>query len=895
MTELLEKLKNETEKRIGKNRYASGFISHISSIDLKTLYTTLNSDKKGLTEEEVESRQNKFGKNEVAHEKSTSWYRMLYTNLVNPFVILLVVLGCVSYFTDDIRATIVVSVMVVVSVLMRFIQEFRSSKAAEKLKSMVNNTATVTRQTEGISQKIEIPFKELVPGDIVHLSAGDMVPADVRLIQSKDLFISQSVLTGESLPVEKYAFLNTTVPLPEAPHGKINDNHNNAMLESNNICFMGTNVVSGSGIALVAATGSSTYFGSMSKGITGRRSMTSFDIGVNKVTFLLIRFILIMVPVIFLINGFAKHDWRDAFLFAIAVAVGLTPEMLPMVVTANLARGALAMSKKKVIVKRLNAIQNFGAINILCTDKTGTLTQDKIILERHINIFGETSEDVLKFAFLNSYHQTGLKNLLDRAVLEHTELHHQLNIAEDYRMVDEIPFDFVRRRMTVVLEKEHNQNLFICKGAVEEILNICNGVEVGEGHSEVLTEELRNLAIEQMNRQNEDGFRVVAVACKKMPPIDRPYSVRDEQNLILSGFITFLDPPKESAGPAIEALKGHGVAIKVLTGDNDVVTRKICKEVGLDARHIITGNEINDLDDKELGQLAERTVVFAKLNPMQKTRIIQSLRELKHRVGYLGDGINDAAALRAADVGISVDTAADIAKESADIIMLEKSLMVLEEGILRGREVFGNIMKYIKMTTSSNFGNVFSVLIASIFLPFLPMLPVQLLVQNLLYDFSQLSIPWDRMDEEFVRRPRKWDPGSIARFMVFIGPISSVFDITTFFLMWYFFKANSISHQYLFQSGWFIEGLLSQTLIVHMIRTRKIPFVNSTASLPVLVLTGVIMLIGIAIPFTPLGRSISLVPLPPVYFIFLIVTLAGYYFLTQIVKNWYIKKFHSWL
>lgn len=868
---------------------------HISTLDLETLYTSLNSDKKGLTEEEVESRQEQYGKNEVAHEKSASWYRMLYTNLVNPFVILLVVLGLVSYFTGDIRATIVVGVMVVVSVLMRFIQEFRSSRAAEKLQSMVNNTATVTRQLESISQKVEIPFKELVPGDIVHLSAGDMVPADVRLLQSKDLFISQSVLTGEALPVEKYAFNNPTVPPPGMANNKVTNHHDTQLLENNNICFMGTNVVSGSGVALVAATGANTYFGSMSKAITGRRSMTSFDLGVNKVTFLLIRFILIMVPIIFLINGFAKHDWRDAFLFAIAVAVGLTPEMLPMVVTANLARGALAMSKKKVIVKRLNAIQNFGAINILCTDKTGTLTQDKIILERHINIFGDTSEDVIKFAFLNSYHQTGLKNLLDRAVLEHTELHHELNIAEDYRMVDEIPFDFIRRRMTVVVEKERNENLFICKGAVEEILSICNGVEMGDGNAELLTDEFRKLAIEQMNKQNEDGFRVVAVAYKKMPPIDRPYSVQDEEHLILAGFITFLDPPKESAGPAIQALKNHGVAIKVLTGDNDVVTRKICREVGLDARHIITGNEIADLDDKELGQLAERTVVFAKLNPMQKTRIIQSLRQLKHTVGYLGDGINDAGALRAADVGISVDTAADIAKESADIIMLEKSLMVLEEGILRGREVFGNIMKYIKMTTSSNFGNVFSVLIASIFLPFLPMLPVQLLVQNLLYDFSQLSIPWDRMDEDFVRRPRKWDAGGIARFMVFIGPISSVFDISTFFLMWYFFKANSNAHQYLFQSGWFIEGLLSQTLIVHMIRTRKIPFIKSTASLPVLVLTGVIMLIGIVLPFSSVGHSISLVPLPGIYFLFLILTLLGYYFLTQVVKNWYIKRFHTWL
>ncbi|HEY6082571.1 MAG TPA: magnesium-translocating P-type ATPase, partial [Chitinophagaceae bacterium] len=599
--------------------------------------------------------------------------------------------------------------------------------------------------------------------------------------------------------------------------------------------------------------------------------------------------------IIFVINGVTKHNWHDAFLFAIAVAVGLTPEMLPMVVTANLARGALAMSKKKVIVKRLNAIQNLGAINILCTDKTGTLTQDKIILERHINIFGETSLEVLKYTYLNSYHQTGLKNLLDRAVLEHTELRHQLNIAQDYRMVDEIPFDFVRRRMTVVVEKEHHENLFICKGAVEEILDTCSSVEVEEGHAEPLTDELRKTAIREMNKQNEDGLRVVAVAYKKMPPIDRPYSVQEEKGLILLGFVTFLDPPKETAAPAIKALKNHGVEIKVLTGDNDVVTRKVCREVGIDARKIVTGNEIIHLNDDELGKLAEETAVFAKLNPMQKAHIIRLLREKGHTVGYLGDGINDAAALRTADVGISVDTAADIAKESADIIMLEKSLMVLEEGILRGREVFGNIMKYIKMTTSSNFGNVFSVLIASIFLPFLPMLAVHLLVQNLLYDFSQLSIPWDRMDEEFIRRPRKWDANGIARFMVFIGPISSIFDIATFFLMWYFFKANSTAHQSLFQSGWFIEGLLSQTLIVHMIRTQKIPFIKSTASLPVLVLTGVIMLVGIIIPFSPLGASISLVGLPASYFVWLICILLGYCVLTQLVKNWYIRKFNAWL
>ncbi|HVB02507.1 MAG TPA: magnesium-translocating P-type ATPase [Chitinophagaceae bacterium] len=888
MTVLWEKLKKEAEKRAGKNKYFSELINTAACVDTEALYDMLGTAKTGLTMEEVEERREKYGMNEIAHDKAQSWYRMLYSNLVNPFVILLLVLGVVSDLTGDTRATIVVAVMVVVSVLMRFIQEYRSSKAAEKLKSMVNNTATVTRRDEDdVSRKQEIPFRDLVVGDTVHLSAGDMVPADVRLIQSKDLFISQSVLTGESLPVEKYAI--------QASRPGNGNGQEVSMLESTNICFMGTNAISGTGLALVVATGGKTYFGSMAKSIVGQRILTSFDIGVNNVTFLLIRFILVMVPIIFVINGFAKHSWHEAFLFAIAVAVGLTPEMLPMVVTANLARGALAMSKHKVIVKRLNAIQNFGAMNILCTDKTGTLTQDRIILQRHINIFGNTSLDVLKYAFLNSYHQTGLKNLLDRAVLEHTELHHQLNIARDYRMVDEIPFDFQRRRMTVVVEKEHNENLFVCKGAVEEILDICTSAEVEAGQSAPMTEELRGIAVREMNRQNEDGFRVVAVACKTMPPIDRPYSVRDETGLTLVGFVTFLDPPKESAAPAIRALESHGVKVKVLTGDNEVVTRKICREVGLDAAQVVTGSSIEALSDQELGDLAERTIVFARLNPMQKSRIILLLKERGNTVGYLGDGINDAAALRSADVGISVDSGADIAKESADIIMLEKSLMVLEEGIIKGREVFGNIMKYIKMTTSSNFGNVLSVLVASIFLPFLPMLPVHLLIQNLLYDFSQLSLPWDRMDEEFTRQPRKWDPGGIARFMVFIGPISSIFDIITFLVMWYFFRANSLSRQSLFQSGWFIEGLLSQTLIVHMIRTQKVPFIKSTAALPVLVLTGLIMLVGICIPFSPLGTSVSLVSLPWTYFCWLVGILLSYCLLTQAVKNWYIRRYGVWL
>lgn len=894
MTQFWEKLKLESEKRLGRSKYSTELLQSLNCPNVESLFQFLKSDRRGLDTDNVKERQEKYGRNIILHEKPLPWYKMLIQNLWNPFIILLVILGVVSYFTNDTRATFVVVVMIVVSVIMRFFQEFRSSKASERLKSMVRNTATVTRRIDGNQLKTEIPFEELVRGDLVQLSAGDMVPADVRLIQSKDLFISQSVLTGESLPVEKYDFAEQQKIRFIKDTNRLMTPENQNVFENPSLCFMGTNVVSGSGTALVVAIGSKTYFGSMAKGIVGQRSMTSFDLGVNKVTFVLIRFILFMVPIIFVLNGAIKNNWHEAFLFAIAVAVGLTPEMLPMVVTANLARGALAMSKQKVIVKKLNAIQNFGAMNILCTDKTGTLTQDRIILERHIDIFGKTSLEVLHFTYLNSYHQTGLKNLLDRAVLEHSELRHQLNIAQDLTLVDEIPFDFVRRRMTVVVARENNEHLLICKGAVEEILEICQNVKV-ENQTQVLNENLKKKALDQMNLHNEDGFRVVGVAYKKMPPNNRPYGVQDENNLIFLGFVTFLDPPKESAAPAIKNLREFGVDIKILTGDNEIVTRKICREVGLEVRDVVTGSQISEINDSALSSLAERTVVFAKLNPMQKARIIQVLKRNGHTVGYLGDGINDSPALRMADVGISVDTGADIAKESADIIMLEKSLMVLVDGILNGRAVFGNIMKYIKMTASSNFGNVFSVLVASAFLPFLPMLPVHLLIQNLLYDFSQLSLPWDRMDDEFISKPRIWDASGIARFMVFIGPISSVFDITTFLLMWFFFKANSPSRQSMFQSGWFIEGLLSQTLIVHMIRTKKVPFFQSTASLPVLLLTGVIMVVGIYIPFSALGTRISLVPLPGTYFIWLFFTLSGYCLLTQFVKRLYIKKFKIWL
>jgi Mg2+-importing ATPase len=657
---------------------------------------------------------------------------------------------------------------------------------------------------------------------------------------------------------------------------------------------MGTTVISGAGAAVVVSTGSRTVFGSLAKSLVGHRALTSFDRGVNAVTWVLIRFILVMVPIVFLLNGLVKGDFKEAFLFSIAVAVGLTPEMLPMVVTANLAKGAVTMARQKVIVKRLNAIQNLGAMDVLCTDKTGTLTQDRVILEKHRDIRGEVDLRVLEYAYLNSYYQTGLKNLLDRAVLEHAELRHELDVLQHADKVDEIPFDFLRRRMSVVVTNPSREHVLICKGAVEEVFGVCTQADLG-GKTVPFSNALCDQANAVVRDLNEDGFRVVAVAHKTVPMSQDLYSVADERNLVLSGFIGFLDPPKETAREAIAALHEHGVSVIVLTGDNDIVTRRVCRDVGIPADRVVLGSELERLSDNELRTAVKEVSIFAKLNPLQKARIIRALQQAGHTVGYLGDGINDAAALRDADVGISVDTATDIARESADIILLEKSLLVLETGVLKGREVYGNIIKYIKMTASSNFGNVFSVLVASAFIPFLPMLPVQLLVLNLLYDFSQLSLPWDRMDSEFLRRPRKWDTTGIARFMVWIGPISSVFDITTFLLLWFVFRASGQAGETTFQSGWFIESLLSQTLIIHMIRTEKIPFVQSRAAVPVLLLTSLIMAVGLYLPYSTLGAAVGLVHLPATFFPWLVATLLAYGVLTQIVKSWYIQKFHAWL
>ncbi len=859
----------------------------ISELSETQVLADLSSQLNGLTSVEATERLEKFGANAIAHEEVKPWYIMLLLNFKNPFIGVLLILGVASYLTDDLKGAIVVAVMVGVSVLMRFFQEFRSSKAAESLKAMVKTTATVHRQVMAadsdifVSKKLEINFEDVVPGDIIHLSAGDMVPADVRLLSSKDLFISESSLTGESMPVEKMATSHNASLSKQSA------------LEKSNLCFLGTNVVSGYGIAIVVATGNNTLFGSLAKSVVGQRSLTSFDIGVNKVSWLLIRFMLVMVPIVFLVNGLTKGDWQEAFLFAIAVAVGLTPEMLPMIVTANLAKGAVMMSKHKVVVKRLNSIQNFGAMDILCTDKTGTLTQDKIILEEHLNIEGKDDERVLKYGYLNSYHQTGLKNLLDRAILEHYEMAHESQAAH-YEKMDEIPFDFVRRRMSVVVKKRDGSHSLICKGAVEEILNVCDRVEL-ERTTVPLTAELKAKVLDLVKDRNESGCRVVAVAYKIHPPGNAVYSVSDESQLILMGIIAFLDPPKETAAQAIKLLKNNGVEIKILTGDNEIITRRVCKDVGIDIKNLERGPDLENLTDDQLSDLAERTTVFVKLTPSQKSQIIRALQRKNHTVGFLGDGINDAPALRQADVGISVDSATDIARESADIILLEKSLLILEEGVIKGREVYGNIIKYIKMTASSNFGNVFSVLVASAFLPFLPMLSVHLLIQNLLYDFSQTALPWDGMDKEFLEKPRKWESANIAKFMIFIGPISSLFDIATFFVMWFIFKANTLEHQALFQSGWFIEGLLSQTLIVHMIRTQKIPFIQSTASFPVMVTTAVIMTIGIIFPFTSLGHSVGLVSLPWQYFPWLVGILLAYSILTHVVKTWYIRRFDGWL
>ena len=837
----------------------------------------LSSSADGLTPDEAAKRLKTWGRNQIAREKQQSILGELWQKTRTPLNGMLVVLAAVSWLlAQDIRSAIVIAAMVILSVGLSFVQEHRSNRAAAALAGMVRIHATVKRSgasgvgTDGFA---EVPLDELVPGDIVRLSAGDMIPADIRLLTAKDLFVNQSALTGESMPTERTAAAQVAATADQ--------------FALQNICFMGSNVTSGFATAVVVHTGGATNFGQLAKDIVGERVETSFDKGVAGFAGLMIRFIVVMAPLVFLINGLTKHDWLQALLFAVAVAVGLTPEMLPMIVAVNLARGAIVMSKKRVIVKRLNAIQNFGAMDVLCTDKTGTLTQDRIIMKLHLNVAGHADDGVLTLAYLNSHYQSGLKNLLDQAVLTHVELETHLAVGTGYAKVDEIPFDFERRRLSVVVQKPGEAPLLICKGAVEEVLAVCTQVHTPDGATPVTdahAPEMKAIT----DRLNGEGFRVVAVATRVCDPAQVHYGAVDEVGLTLQGFIAFLDPPKETAAGAISALGASGVAVKILTGDNDLVTRKVCKDVGLNISGLMLGQEIEAMDEAALGHAVQTANVFAKLSPGQKARIIKALQSTGHVVGFMGDGINDGPALKAADVGVSVDTAVDIAKESADIILLDKSLAVLNEGVLAGREVFGNIIKYIKMGASSNFGNMFSVIGPSIFLPFLPMAPIQVLTNNLLYDVSQTAIPTDHVDREYLTKPRKWELGNIVRFMIFIGPISSIFDYATFATMLHVFHAWD--KPALFQTGWFVESILTQTLIIHVIRTARIPFIESWASPPLIATTVAVCAVAIALPFTPIGAALGFVPLPGLFWPIVVAFLLSYAVLTTVVKFWFIRR-----
>lgn len=882
--------KNKMNTNVAGAKDIAKSLTEYSKMEKYILLSQLKTREKGLDFVDVELLSDQYPSNEISHEKPKSWFVQLADAFINPFTLVLMIIAAISFLTSyvfakpgekSLSAVLVIVVLVLISGGLRFFQEFRSGKEAEGLRSLVKTTATVIRRENG---REEVNIADILPGDIVVLSAGDMIPADVRVLKAKDLFVSQSALTGESEMVEKFA----------NPDRSADEND---LFDLKNICFMGTNVVSGSATAVVLATGDQTYFGNMARALSGQREPTSFDRGVNSVSWLLIRFMCVMVPIVFLINGFTKHDWIQALLYAISIAIGLTPEMLPMIVTTNLAKGAVSMSHQKTVVKHLNSIQNFGAMDVLCTDKTGTLTRDEIVIERHLNIMGEEDVRVLQYAYLNSYFQTGLKNLIDLAVIDKAAEESVTYLNNEYQKVDEIPFDFSRRRMSVVLKDRQGKTRLITKGAVEEILQICSFCEYG-GETVPLTGEIRAKVTQMAGQLNSEGMRVIAVAGKDSPSAEGVFGVKDESSMTLMGYLGLLDPPKKSAATAIEALKRYGVQVKVLTGDNEAVTKKICNEVGLPADRILLGSEVGNMQDEELKKCAEHTTIFAKLSPLQKARVVSALQENGHTVGFMGDGINDAHALSKADVGISVDTAVDIAKENADIILLEKDLNVLEHGVVEGRKIFGNIIKYIKMTVSSNFGNMLSVLIASAFLPFMPMMPVQILLLDLLYNISQISIPWDNMDDDYLRVPRKWDASGIGKFMLWIGPVSSVFDITTYLVMWFVFGCNTASNPALvalFNAGWFIESLISQTLIIHLIRTPKIPFVQSRAAMPVVTLTTIIMAIGILIPFTSLGASVGFHALPVNYFGWLAVIILSYILLAQIVKTIYIKINHSWL
>ncbi|WP_294363645.1 magnesium-translocating P-type ATPase [uncultured Clostridium sp.] len=881
-------------EEVRKNGLANNLIV-ASKLKEKDILKKYDTSYQGYEESKVELMREEYGKNEITHKKGDSIIKRLVEAFINPFTIILLILAIISFVTDIIMAepskkdgtsVIIVTSMVLISGILRFVQETKSNKAAEKLGEMVETTISVARKIEGVK---EIPINEIVVGDIIHLAAGDMIPSDVRILKARDLFISQSSLTGESEPVEKIS------------DSLLTDCKNPLDLE--NLAFMGSNVISGSAIAIAINVGDDTIFGSIAKDLSGKKEDTSFEKGVNSVSLVLIRLMLVMVPIVLFMNGFTKGDWMEAFLFAVSVAVGLTPEMLPMIVSANLAKGAVSMSKKKVIVKDLSAIQNFGAMDVLCTDKTGTITQDKVVLEYSLNVHGKEDNRVLRHAFLNSYHQTGLKNLMDIAIINHANESNMIELWRDYKKVDEIPFDFSRRRMSVVVENKEGKTQLITKGAIEEMLEVSTHVEY-YGEITPITEEIRKEILSRVSDYNGQGMRILGISQKNNPPSAKELSISDEKDMVLIGLLAFLDPPKESTASAINALSDYGVNVKILTGDNDKVTAAVCKQVGIKVNNLLLGSDIEEMDDELLREAVEETNVFAKLSPNQKTKVVAALKANGHTVGFMGDGINDAAAMNEADVGISVDTAVDIAKESANIILLEKDLMVLEDGVIEGRKIYGNIIKYIKMTASSNFGNILSVLIASIFLPFIPMLPIQLLMLNLIYDISCITIPWDNVDEEYLKEPRTWDASSISKFMFWMGPTSSLFDIITFILMYFFICPFVFRGQYnslneiqqlgfigLFHAGWFVESLWSQTLVIHMIRTEETPVINSRASWQLTSLTTLGIIVGTVIPYTTFGKTLEMVAMPLVYFICLSIIIILYMSLIVVLKKKFINRY----
>ena len=850
--------------------------------DLHHLLNQLETHPYGLTAAQTRQRRRQFGPNEIAHDSTPAWYRQLLRAFNSPFVYLLLVLAIAAWFTRDQRGAALLLGIVLLSGVLRFVREYRSSRAAEKLRALVETTASVSRYDDLLpaERRQEVPIRKLVPGDIVHLAPGDMVPADVRLLESSNFFVGQSILTGESDLVHKYSTAYAA-PSPDANWWNLP-----------NLCFMGTTVLGGSARAVVLATGAQTYLGLLSKALIGRRSPTSFDIGINQVTWLLIGFIALMAPVAVLLSGLAGGQWATSLVFGVAVAVGLVPELLPLILSISLTRGVSALAQRQMLAKRLDAVQNLGAIDLLCTDKTGTLTQNQVSFYSAIDPLGQPSSEPLAYAYWNSYYQTGIQNRLDEAILEAAEAN-SFQSPLTHRKLGEVPFDFARRRLSVIVEQAGSP-LLICKGAVEEVLSLCSHIQPLETPTP-LTEALRQATRQTAQQLSQQGFRVLAVACKRPDtPPDR-YDPADEAGLTLVGYLTFLDPPQETAKGAIAALQQYHVQVKVLTGDNEQVAHTICQAVGLPVHQVCLGSTIDPMTDEELAVVAEKTTLFAKLSPLQKARIVQLLKQQGHTVGYLGDGVNDALALREADVGISVESAVDVAKESADVILLEKSLLVLEQGIVEGRRTFGNIIKYLKMATSSNFGNVLSVMGASALLPFLPMQPLQLLVQNLLYDLSQTAIPFDRVDESYLARPQRWSVQDLRRFMLCFGPVSSIFDYMTFAVLWQVLGFNLPTDAALFQSGWFVYGLLSQTLIIHLIRTIQAPFTQSTAALPVLGMTGLVMAIALLLPLTPLGASIGLVPLPSRYFPWLVAILLSYWLATRAVKAAYIRRFKTWL